>query len=76
MILVVGAGPAGLMAAWRAAFAGHEVTLVEKADQVGGMAGRLVRDEPILGPARQPLPYTRRGATRTAARRSSSITRS
>jgi protoporphyrinogen oxidase len=39
VILVVGAGPAGLMAAWRAAAAGHEVTVVERADRVGGMAG-------------------------------------
>ena len=39
MILIVGAGPAGLMAAWRAAAAGHEVTVVERADRVGGMAG-------------------------------------
>jgi protoporphyrinogen oxidase len=39
VILVVGAGPAGLMAAWRAASAGHEVTVVERADRVGGMAG-------------------------------------
>ncbi len=39
MIVVVGAGPAGLMAAWRAALAGHEVTVLEAADRVGGMAG-------------------------------------
>ena len=39
MIVVVGAGPAGLAAAWRAALAGHEVTVVERAPVVGGMAG-------------------------------------
>jgi protoporphyrinogen oxidase len=39
VILVVGAGPAGLAAAWRAARAGHEVTVVERASAVGGMAG-------------------------------------
>lgn len=39
MIAVVGAGPAGLAAAWRAAAAGHEVTVLERAPQVGGMAG-------------------------------------
>ena len=39
MIVVVGAGPAGLAAAWRAAQAGHEVTVVDRAPAVGGMAG-------------------------------------
>lgn len=39
MIVVIGAGPAGLAAAWRAAAAGHEVTVVERAPAVGGMAG-------------------------------------
>jgi protoporphyrinogen oxidase len=38
VILVVGAGPAGLAAAWTAARAGHDVTVVERADRVGGMA--------------------------------------
>ncbi|MBI2708893.1 MAG: FAD-dependent oxidoreductase [Actinobacteria bacterium] len=38
-ILVVGAGPAGLAAAWRAAAGGHEVAVVERAEVVGGMAG-------------------------------------
>ena len=38
MIAVVGAGPAGLAAAWRAAAAGHEVVLLERAAQVGGMS--------------------------------------
>ena len=38
MIVVVGAGPAGLAAAWSAARAGHEVTVVESSDRVGGMA--------------------------------------
>lgn len=35
---MLGAGPAGLAAAWRAARAGHEVTVLEAADRVGGMA--------------------------------------
>jgi protoporphyrinogen oxidase len=39
VIVVVGAGPAGLAAAWRAAAAGHEVVVLERAPQVGGMAG-------------------------------------
>ncbi|CAN5708843.1 FAD-dependent oxidoreductase [soil metagenome] len=38
-VLVVGAGPAGLVAAWRAAAAGRSVVVVERADVVGGMAG-------------------------------------
>lgn len=38
MIVVIGAGPAGLAATWGAARAGHAVTLVERADHVGGMA--------------------------------------
>lgn len=37
-IAVLGAGPAGLATAWRAAHAGHEVTVLEAADHVGGMA--------------------------------------
>ena len=39
MIAVVGAGPAGLAAAWRAARAGHEVVVLDRAPVVGGMAG-------------------------------------
>lgn len=38
---MVGAGPAGLWAAWRAAEAGHQVTVVERAPQVGGMAASI-----------------------------------
>ncbi len=37
-LVVLGAGPAGLAAAWRAARAGHEVTVIERAPAVGGMA--------------------------------------
>ncbi|MCU1499484.1 MAG: Protoporphyrinogen oxidase-like protein, partial [Acidimicrobiales bacterium] len=40
-IVVVGAGPAGLWAGWQAAAAGHQVTIVERAPQVGGMAASL-----------------------------------
>jgi len=40
-IVVVGAGPAGLWAGWRAAKAGHQVTIVDRAPQVGGMAASI-----------------------------------
>ena len=39
MIAVIGAGPAGLAAAWRASAAGHDVVVLERAPHVGGMAG-------------------------------------
>lgn len=35
-ILVIGAGPAGMEAAWLAARAGHKVILCEKGNQIGG----------------------------------------
>jgi protoporphyrinogen oxidase len=48
VIVVVGAGPAGLAAAWGAARAGHEVTVVDRADHVGGMAAsRTVAGLPV-----------------------------
>ena len=40
-IVVVGAGPAGLWAGWRAAAAGHQVTIVDRAPEVGGMAASI-----------------------------------
>ena len=36
-ICVLGAGPAGLMAAWELVEAGHKVTIIERNDHVGGM---------------------------------------
>lgn len=40
-VVVVGAGPAGLLAALDAATAGHEVVVLEAADHVGGMAASV-----------------------------------
>lgn len=37
-IVVLGAGPAGLAAAWRAARRGFSVTVLERSDSVGGLA--------------------------------------
>ncbi len=37
-VVVLGAGPAGLAAAWRAALAGHRVVVLDRASSVGGMA--------------------------------------
>jgi quinone-modifying oxidoreductase subunit QmoB len=45
-VLVVGAGPAGLSAAYAAAEAGYAVTLVEKAPEAGGFLRRIHRGYP------------------------------
>ena len=38
-VLILGAGPAGLGGGYRAAVAGHRVTILERSDRVGGLAG-------------------------------------
>jgi protoporphyrinogen oxidase len=38
-LVILGAGPAGLAAAWRAARRGIKVTVFERADRLGGLAG-------------------------------------
>jgi oxygen-dependent protoporphyrinogen oxidase len=47
-VLVVGAGLAGLFAAWRLARLGHAVRIVERADRVGGRAAALRQDGTCL----------------------------
>ena len=42
-VVVVGAGPAGLASAAEAAEAGHEVTLLERSDRLGGQLALAVR---------------------------------
>ena len=43
-LVVIGAGAMGLAAAFRAARNGHDVTVVEAADEPGGMAGHFDLD--------------------------------
>lgn len=43
-IAVIGAGPAGLAAAWELAKAGHKLTIYEAAGQVGGLAAGFKED--------------------------------
>ncbi|MEV4714292.1 phytoene desaturase family protein [Micromonospora sp. NPDC049374] len=45
-IVVVGAGVGGLATAARLAVTGHQVTVLERADEVGGKLGRHRRDAP------------------------------
>lgn len=55
-VLVVGGGISGLTAAFAAADAGYEVTLVEKSPSLGGMAARLWKRVPQRAPYAAPEP--------------------
>ncbi|MFC6020449.1 phytoene desaturase family protein [Plantactinospora solaniradicis] len=46
-VVVIGAGVGGLAAAARLAALGHEVTVYERSDVVGGKLGRYLRDTPV-----------------------------
>ncbi len=48
-VVVIGAGVGGLAAAARLAALGHDVTVCEAADQVGGKLGLVVQDVPGAG---------------------------
>ena len=43
-VVVLGAGPAGLAAAWYATQRGHRVTVIDHAPHVGGLAGSITID--------------------------------
>lgn len=62
-LVVVGAGPAGLQAARTAALAGHSVTLIEAAAEVGGQV-RYVRSSPLRGETAAIVGYLSRDAAR------------
>jgi 2,4-dienoyl-CoA reductase-like NADH-dependent reductase (Old Yellow Enzyme family) len=58
-VLVVGGGPAGMEAARVAALTGHEVTLVEAVDRLGGQL-RLVEQSPSRTDVASLIPYFER----------------
>ncbi len=55
-IMVIGAGPAGLEAAVRAAEAGHEVELYDKANRIGGQLW-IAATPPHKHEVRKLIPY-------------------
>ncbi|MFN0153291.1 MAG: FAD-dependent oxidoreductase [Gaiella sp.] len=63
-VVVVGAGPAGLMAACETAAAGHEVTVLERADRVGGQTAVAAFGPGFGGAARLLLDWLEARAVR------------
>lgn len=53
-ILVVGGGITGMTAALESAKAGYSVSIVEKADALGGMASRYFKRIPVIAPFAEP----------------------
>ena len=78
-VVILGAGPAGISAAWRLSELGHPVTVLERDGAVGGM-GKTIKVGDYsrrLRPAHVPHPRDRRepGDPRRRSRRSSARTR-
>ena len=46
-IAVIGAGPAGISAAWHLTFKGYAVTLLDTSDTIGGKISSLIPDSRI-----------------------------
>ena len=65
-VVVVGGGPAGLEAAWVAAARGHDVTLLERSDELGGKI-RLAAAAPGARGARRLRRLARSGSASAAA---------
>ncbi len=53
-VMVVGGGITGMTAALEASRAGYQVSMVEKSDQLGGIAGQLYRRAPTRAPYAHP----------------------
>ncbi len=70
VVVVLGGGFGGTAAAVRLAKLGHQVTLVERLDRVGGALGRIERDEFCwdAGPASTALPAVLRDLFRKSGR--------
>jgi phytoene desaturase len=69
-VVVVGAGMGGLAAAARLAKLGHDVTVLEQADRIGGKLGRYERDGFVFdtGPSLLTLPAVYRDTFRKSGR--------